>query len=61
MVFRRSRCEVGAQHRNLLALARRDLIVDKEAEVAVHIVLPLEEGTPGDDAEDTRGKRQAEK
>ena len=36
--------EWAHEHRNLLALTRRDLVVDKNAEVAVHIVLPLEEG-----------------
>jgi hypothetical protein len=36
--------EWANEHRNLLALTRRDLVVDKNAEVAVHIVLPLEEG-----------------
>jgi hypothetical protein len=35
--------EWANEHRNLLALTRRDLTVDKAAEVAVHIVLALEE------------------
>jgi hypothetical protein len=35
--------EWANEHRNLLALTRRDLAVKKDAEVAVHIVLPLEE------------------
>jgi hypothetical protein len=35
--------EWAHEHRNLLALTRRDLAVNKEADVAVHIVLPLEE------------------
>lgn len=35
--------EWANEHRNLLALTRRDLAVKKDADVAVHIVLPLEE------------------
>ena len=35
--------EWAHEHRNLLALTRRDLTVRREAEVAVHIILPLEE------------------
>jgi hypothetical protein len=35
--------EWAQEHRPLLALTRRDLTVDKAAEVALHIVLPLEE------------------
>jgi hypothetical protein len=34
--------EWASEHRDLLALTRRDLTVCKEAEVAVHVVLPLE-------------------
>lgn len=37
--------EWASEHRNLLALTRRDLTVDKQAEVAVHIVLPLQDET----------------
>jgi hypothetical protein len=40
--------EWASEHRNLLALTRRDLVLSKEADVVVHIVLPLEpEGAPG--------------
>ena len=35
--------EWANEHRNLLALTRRDLAIDRETEVAVHIVMPLEE------------------
>jgi hypothetical protein len=38
--------EWANEHRNLLALTRRDLTVDKAAEVTVHIVLPLEDSRP---------------
>ena len=41
-------CGSGAhEHRNLLALTRRELTVRREAEVAVHIILPLEEEGEG--------------
>jgi len=44
--------EWANEHRHLLALTRRDLVVDKNAEVAVHIVLPLgEEENEGGGAE----------
>jgi hypothetical protein len=43
--------EWAHEHRNILALTRRDLVVDKEAEVAVHIVLPLEDGNGTSGAE----------
>jgi hypothetical protein len=46
--------EWAHEHRNLLALTRRDLAVRKEADVAVHIVLPLEE-----DAEKTPAKTES--
>ena len=36
--------EWAAEHRNLLALTRRDLVLAREGDVTVHIVLPLEEG-----------------
>jgi hypothetical protein len=39
--------EWANEHRNLLALTRRDLAVKKDADVAVHIVLPLEEEAEG--------------
>jgi hypothetical protein len=42
--------EWANEHRNLLALTRRDLIVDKAAEVAVHIVLPLDDPRPASEA-----------
>jgi hypothetical protein len=42
------------EHRTLLALTRRDLVVDKNAEVAVHIVLPLEDGEKGGGGADSR-------
>ena len=35
--------EWAAEHRNLLALTRRDLVLAREGEVVVHIVLPLED------------------
>jgi hypothetical protein len=35
--------EWAQEHRNLLALTRRDLVIDLEAEVMVHMALPLEE------------------
>jgi hypothetical protein len=34
--------EWASEHRNLLALTRRDLVLSKDADVVVHIVLPLE-------------------
>lgn len=34
--------EWASEHRDLLALTRRDLVLSKELQVAVHIVLPLE-------------------
>jgi hypothetical protein len=34
--------EWASEHRNLLALTRRDLVLSKDADVAVHIVLPME-------------------
>src|ERR1043165_1684970 len=40
--------ELANEHRNLLALTRRDLVVDKEADVAVHIVLPVDYEGEGD-------------
>ncbi len=46
--------EWAHEHRNLLALTRRDLAVRKEADVAVHIVLPLEE-----EAEETPVKSES--
>jgi hypothetical protein len=39
--------EWATEHRALLALTRRDLRLDLDAEVAVHIVMPLN-GAPGD-------------
>jgi len=45
--------EWSNEHRNLLALTRRDLTIDKEAEVAVHIVLPLAEGKEQDNVAST--------
>jgi hypothetical protein len=41
--------EWAAEHRNLLALTRRDLPVSPTTEVAVHIVLPLELDGPSPD------------
>jgi hypothetical protein len=45
--------EWAREHRNILALTRRDLVINAEADVAVHIVLPLEdaaaEGAEGRD------------
>ncbi len=35
--------EWASEHRNLLALTRRDLVLSKDADVVVHIVLPLED------------------
>jgi hypothetical protein len=44
--------EWAAEHRNLLALTRRDLSLDRAAEVTVHVVLPLEvEGAGGGGAD----------
>ena len=34
--------EWANEHRNLLVLTGRDLVVDPKADVAVHIVLPLD-------------------
>ena len=45
--------EWANEHRNLLALTRRDWVVDKNAEVAVHIVLPLEEENEGGDLQES--------
>ena len=39
--------EWANEHRNLLALTRRDLVVDQKADVAVHIVLPLDHAVGG--------------
>ncbi len=42
--------EWAAEHRNLLALTRRDLILNRDTDVAVHIVLPLETQTASSSA-----------
>ena len=42
--------EWAAEHRNLLALTRRDLVLAREGEVTVHIVLPLENGRESADS-----------
>ena len=42
--------EWAAEHRNLLALTRRDLVLAREGEVTVHIVLPLENGRESGDS-----------
>ena len=39
--------EWAAEHRQLLALTRRDLAMAREGEVVVHMVLPLETGAEG--------------
>jgi uncharacterized membrane protein len=47
--------EWASEHRNLLALTRRDLVVNKEAEVLVHMVLPLEEAGGGMESQRQEG------
>ena len=42
--------EWASEHRNLLALTRRDLTVSKDADVSVHIVLPLTDDASHGDA-----------
>jgi hypothetical protein len=46
--------EWAAEHRNLLALTRRDLVLNPSADVSVHIVLPLDSELAGDTPTDIR-------
>jgi hypothetical protein len=48
--------EWASEHRNLLALTRRDLVLSRDADVVVHIVLPLEAHVPVKGAAGTKAE-----